>query len=145
MIISTKGRYALRIMLDLAAHPDDGYISLKTISTRQNISMKYLEAIVSMLTKADLLDSMRGKDGGYKLSRAPKDYNIAQIIKLTEGSLAPVACLECGENICERASDCLTLPLWENLEHLIEQYLGSVSLEDVMLGRVKPLDKNSLA
>ena len=91
MIISTKGRYALRIMLDLAAHPDDGYISLKTISTRQNISMKYLEAIVSMLTKADLLDSMRGKDGGYKLSRAPKDYNIAQIIKLTEGSLAPVA------------------------------------------------------
>ena len=145
MIISTKGRYALRIMLDLAAHPDDGYISVKTISTRQNISMKYLEAIVSMLTKADLLDSMRGKDGGYKLSRAPKDYNIAQIIKLTEGSLAPVACLECGENTCERASDCLTLPLWENLEHLIEQYLGSVSLEDVMLGKVKPLDKNSLA
>ena len=126
MIISTKGRYALRIMLDLAAHPDDGYISLKTISTRQNISMKYLEAIVSMLTKADLLDSMRG-------------------IKLTEGSLAPVACLECGENTCERASDCLTLPLWENLEHLIEQYLGSVSLEDVMLGKVKPLNKNSLA
>lgn len=144
MIISTKGRYALRIMLDLAAHPDDGHISLKTISTRQSISMKYLEAIVAMLNKADLLDSMRGKDGGYKLNRAPKDYNIAQIIKLTEGSLAPVACLECGTNTCERAADCLTLPLWENLEYLIEQYLSSVTLEDVMLGRVKPLDKNSL-
>ncbi len=137
MIISTKGRYALRIMLDLAAHPDDGYISLKTISNRQNISMKYLEAIVAMLNKADLLDSMRGKDGGYKLNREPKDYNIAQIIKLTEGSLAPVACLDCGENTCERAGDCLTLPLWQNLEQLIDEYLSAVSLEDVMLGKIK--------
>ena len=132
MIISTKGRYALRIMLDLAEHQEDGFISLKTISQRQDISMKYLESIVALLNKANLLDSMRGKDGGYKLNRPLEQYSVAEIIKLTEGSLAPVACLEKGEGCCQRSNECLTLPLWINLEKLIDQYLSSVTLEDIL-------------
>lgn len=132
MIISTKGRYALRIMLDLAQHQTEGYISLKTISQRQDISMKYLESIVALLNKANLLDSMRGKDGGYKLNRPLNQYSVAEIIKLTEGSLAPVACLDGGENCCKRSTDCLTLPLWINLGKKIEDYLSSVTLEDIL-------------
>lgn len=132
MIISTKGRYALRIMLDLAEHQQDGFISLKTISQRQDISMKYLESIVALLNKANLLDSMRGKDGGYRLNRPLNQYTVSEIIKLTEGSLAPVACLDSAENCCQRSNECLTLPLWVNLEKLIDQYLSSVTLEDIL-------------
>lgn len=132
MIISTKGRYALRVMLDLAQHPEDGYISLKTISARQDISMKYLESIVALLNKAGLLDSMRGKDGGYKLNRPLNAYNLAEIIKLTEGSLAPVSCLDGSENTCKRSGDCLTLPVWIHLAQLIDEYLSSVTLEDLL-------------
>ena len=132
MIISTKGRYALRIMLDLAEHQEDGFISLKTISQRQDISMKYLESIVALLNKANLLDSMRGKDGGYRLNRPLNQYTVSEIIKLTEGSLAPVACLDGEENCCNRSNECLTLPLWVNLEKRIDQYLSSVTLEDIL-------------
>lgn len=132
MMVSTKGRYALRIMLDLAQHTEEGYISLKEIAVRQDISMKYLEAIVSILNKAGFVQSMRGKDGGYKLSRAPSAYNVGEILELTEGSLAPVACMDCGEITCQRAGVCLTLPMWKQLDSLINGYLKSVTLADLL-------------
>ena len=136
MMVSTKGRYALRIMLDLAQHAEEDYISLKEIAVRQSISMKYLEAIVSILNKAGLVQSMRGKDGGYKLSRSPAAYNVGEILELTEGSLAPVACMDCGANACERAEACLTLPMWKQLDGLIDGYLKSITLQDLLDGRV---------
>lgn len=136
MMVSTKGRYALRIMLDLAQHAEEDYISLKEIAVRQSISMKYLEAIVSILNKAGLVQSMRGKDGGYKLSRSPAAYHVGEILELTEGSLAPVACMDCGANACERAEACLTLPMWKQLDGLIDGYLKSITLQDLLDGRV---------
>ena len=136
MMVSTKGRYALRIMLDLAQHAGEGYISLKEIAGRQDISMKYLEAIVSILNKAGFVQSMRGKDGGYQLSRTPSAYPVSEILALTEGSLAPVACMDCGQNACRRADVCLTLPMWKRLDALIDGYLKSVTLSDLLEGRV---------
>ena len=132
MMISTKGRYALRIMLDLSQHIDDGYISLSRISERQKISVKYLEAIVAMLNKAGMVESLRGKEGGYKLTKKPEEYTIASIIKLTEGSIAPVSCLEGETNSCEHAYHCLTLPMWVKLEGIIDEYLKSVTLKDLL-------------
>lgn len=132
MIISTKGRYALRILIDLAQHRDEGYISLKQISERQEISLKYLEMIVSGLNKADIVRSVRGKDGGYMLTRAPEDYTLAEILTISEGSLTPVACKECEDNACGRADRCLTLPVWQNLEKMINDYLSSVTLADLL-------------
>lgn len=136
MMVSTKGRYALRVMLDLCQHQKEGYISLKTIGERQDISVKYLEMIVSILSKSGLVRSMRGKEGGYCLARRPAEYNVGEILTLTEGSLAPVACVECGGDVCQRAEICLTLPLWRRLDGLIDGYLKSVSLEDLLQGRV---------
>lgn len=136
MMISTKGRYALRVMIDLAKQKDSEYISLKGISERQHISMKYLEAIVSVLNKAGFLKSLRGKDGGYKLSRKPSEYTIGEVLKLTEGSLAPVACLEGCDTVCQSSDGCITLPLWQKLDGIIDSYLESVTLEDLLCGRV---------
>lgn len=132
MKVSTKGRYALRVMIDLAQHKDEGFISLKEIATRQEISMKYLEMIVGILNRADFVISLRGKSGGYKLARDAGEYTIGAILKLTEGSMAPVSCLECGANVCERADDCLTLPLWKGLDKVIDDYLESITLEDLI-------------
>jgi Rrf2 family protein len=132
MMISTKGRYALRIMLDLAQHREGGYVSLTKISERQGISVKYLEAIIAMLNKAGMVESQRGKEGGYKLTRKPEGYSAGSIVKLTEGSIAPVACLENGSTPCEHASDCLTLPLWIKLESVVDNYLESVTLQDLL-------------
>lgn len=132
MMISTKGRYALRIMLDLSQHMDDGYISLARISEREGISVKYLEAIVAMLNKAGLVESLRGKEGGYRLTKTPEEYTVASIIKLTEHSIAPVSCLESETNSCERAYHCLTLPMWIKLEGIIDEYLESVTLKDLL-------------
>lgn len=132
MKVSTKGRYALRVMIDLAQHKDEGFISLKEIATRQEISMKYLEMIVGILNRADFVLSLRGKSGGYKLSRNADEYTIGAILKLTEGSMAPVSCLECGANVCERADDCITLPLWKGLDRVIDDYLESITLEDII-------------
>lgn len=137
MMVSTKGRYALRVMLDLSLHDTDDYISLKVIAERQGISMKYLEMVVAMLHKAKMVRSMRGKDGGYQLSRKPSEYTIGSILKLTEGTLAPVACVEDGRPACTRAENCLTLPMWMQLDEIIDQYLESVTLEDLILGRAK--------
>lgn len=136
MMISTKGRYALRIMLDLAQHAGDGYISLSRIAERQEISVKYLEAIVSTLNKAGMVESLRGKEGGYRLTKRPEEYTVGSIIKLTEGSVAPVSCLEDGAGGCARAYQCLTLPMWVKLEGIVEQYLDSVSLTDLLEGKI---------
>ena len=137
MMISTKGRYALRVMIDLARQNKDEFISLKGISERQQISMKYLEAIVAVLNKAGFLQSLRGKDGGYKLAKSPEEYTIGSVLKLTEGSLAPVACLEGGcDMVCQSADGCITLPLWQKLDGIIDSYLESVTLQDLLEGKV---------
>jgi len=132
MLISTKGRYALRVMIDLAEHPSEGYVPLKEIAQRQEISEKYLEAIIKILVKAKLLSGVRGKGGGYKLTRAPEQYTVGSILRLTEDSLAPVACLEAGAAPCARAASCLTLPLWQGLNRVISEYLDGVTLADLL-------------
>lgn len=138
MMVSTKGRYALRVMMDLARHNgEDGFVSLKEVAERQNISMKYLEAIVAMLNKAGLVASKRGKEGGYRLLRTAGEYTVAEILTLTEGSLAPVACMEeTGCTACEQSSLCQTLPLWQKLDSIIEDYLRAVTLEDLLNGNL---------
>lgn len=140
MMISTKGRYALRVMIDLAQNGDENFVSLKDVAERQNISMKYLEMIVSMLNKGNMVRSQRGKTGGYKLAKTPSEYTVGEILKLTEGTLAPVMCLEEGAEACERAKDCVTLPLWKELNHIIDKYLDSVTLDDVINKRVRKLN-----
>lgn len=130
MMISTRGRYALRVMIDLAEHIDEGYIPLQTIAKRQGISEKYLESILAVLSKAGLLDAVRGKGGGYRLSRAAKDYTAFEVLSLTEGTLAPVTCLERGQQ-CENAVNCRTLPLWQGLDQVIAAYLCSYTLADL--------------
>ncbi len=134
MNITTKGRYALRVMLDLAQHPEDGFVSLKTTADRQNISMKYLELIISRLKKAGLVESTRGKEGGYRLTRLPRDYSVLDILSSIEDSLAPVSCLQDGEVLCERATVCQTLPMWKELDGITNRYLASVTLEDLLTG-----------
>ncbi len=132
MLISTKGRYALRVMLSLAEHDPHTYIPLMTIAAEQEISEKYLESIIVILSKAGLVDGVRGKGGGYRLNRPVEAYRIGEILRLTEGSIAPVACLECTPNTCERADSCRTLPMWEKLNFLINHYLDSISLADLL-------------
>ena len=133
MMISTKGRYALRVMIDLAEHNNGSYIPLKDIAARQEISQKYLESIVVILSKAGVLSGLHGKGGGYKLNRAPDQYSVGDILKLTEGSLAPVSCLETGEAPCRRAAECRTLPMWTKLHEIIENYLDSVTIADLLV------------
>lgn len=132
MLISTKGRYALRVMLELASHQRNEIVPLVTIAEKQEISEKYLESILVILSKAGVIDGLRGKGGGYRLNRDPRDYSVGEILRLTEGSLAPVACLDCKPNPCERAAECRTLPLWEKLDTIICNYLDSVSLADLI-------------
>ena len=135
MKISTKGRYALRMMLDLATHQGDGYVALKDIAQRQEISKKYLEQIVPMLGKSNILRTTRGYQGGYRLCRAPEEYTVYEILSVAEGGLAPVACLDQPENTCPRAPDCLTLPVWEGLEKTIRDYLRSITLQTILDGK----------
>lgn len=135
MMVSTKGRYALRVMLDLAQQESGVFISLKSISERQEISMKYLEAIVALLNKAGLLVSQRGKDGGYKLTRRPEEYPVNEILKLTEGTMAPVACLEEGcTSDCAHSANCLTRPMWMRLDAIIDEYLSGITIQDLLDG-----------
>ena len=123
MKISTKGRYALRLLLDIAQNQQDGFVSLKEIAERQEVSKKYLEQIIPLLSRAELLQTSRGYQGGYRLCRAPEDYTVYEILSVAEGGLAPVACLDQPENTCSRAPECLTLPVWEGLEKTIRDYL----------------------
>ena len=136
MNVTSKGRYALRVMLDLAQHPEDGFVSLKTVADRQGISIKYLEMIVSCLKKAELLDSTRGKEGGYRLNRSPGDYRVGEILRSLEDSLAPVSCIrEDGSVACDQANACMTLPMWKELDDLTNAYLDGITLEDLITGR----------
>ncbi len=134
MNVTSKGRYALRIMIDLAQHQDEGYISLKTISERTELSMKYLEMIVGNLKKAELVESTRGKEGGYKLSKTPEEYSIGEILNCIEDNLAPVACIKAGSINCEKSAACLTVPMWKELDDITNAYLATVSLRDLLTG-----------
>lgn len=132
MKISTKGRYALRMLLDLAEHKNDGYIALKDIASRQGISKKYLEQIIPVINKADILRTNRGFQGGYMLANSPEIYTVGQILRLTEGSLSPVVCLDREPNRCPRCEDCLTLPVWQGLNRVIAEYLDGITLQDIL-------------
>ena len=132
MKISTKGRYAIRMLLDLAEHQQDGYVALKEIAKRQEISKKYLEQIVPILNKSGLLQTNRGSQGGYRLSKKPEQYTVGEILRLTEGSLAPVACLDQPENLCPRRASCATLFVWQGLYRTIEEYLDGITLQDII-------------
>ncbi len=132
MKISTKGRYAIRVMLDLAEHDNGEFIPLMDIANRQEISEKYLEAIVSVLSKKGFLLSLRGKGGGYKLAKRPEYYTIGSILKTTEGPLAPVACLENVPNTCPRVAECKTIHMWENFAKLVDDYFEGITLADLM-------------
>ena len=133
-MISTKGRYAIRVMIDLAGNDSGKNVPLKEIAERQGISMKYLEMIVSSLKKAELVESTRGKEGGYRLSRSPADYSVGEILRCLEDNLAPVSCIKDGEIQCDKASACITLPMWKELDDLTNAYLDGVSLQDLLTG-----------
>ena len=132
MRISTKGRYALRMLLDLSEHQYDGYIALKDIAARQKISKKYLEQIVPILNKSDILNTNRGYQGGYKLAKTPDKYTVGQILTLTEGNLSPIACLDHEPIECPRSGDCPTLPIWKGLKEVICNYLYGITLQDIL-------------
>ena len=132
MKISAKGRYALRLMIDLAEHNTGEFITLKDVSARQEISMKYLEQIITPLSRAGLLKSIRGPQGGYRLTKEPKAYTVGEIIRVMEGKLAPIACLEQDENECSRSEECATIDFWKGLYDVINQYVDSVTLEDLV-------------
>ena len=136
MLVSTRGRYAIRIILELASGKNDERVSLSELSEKQDISLKYAEAIVSLLVKAELLEGQRGKSGGYRLLKPASKIMVGDILKLTEESLAPVSCLDCKPNECPKAASCKTLPMWEHLNTLISDYLFSVSIEDLNNGEV---------
>ena len=132
MKISTRGRYSLRVMIDLAEHDGSGYIPLKDIVARQEVSQKYLESLMTELSKAGLVEGVHGKGGGYKLNRAPDQYKVGEILRVTEGDLAPIACLEQNATPCARSAECRTLPMWQKLNDIVNDYLDSVSLADLM-------------
>lgn len=137
MKISTKGRYALRLLVDLAEHRDEGFVALKDVAKRQDISKKYLEQIVSVLNRPGILKTNRGYQGGYQLARAPEKYTVGDILRITEGGLAPVACLDQEENLCERSSFCATLFIWEGLYKTVNEYLDSITLQDILDNKSK--------
>ena len=132
MLVSTKGRYALRVMIDLAEHQADGFIPLKVIAERQEISEKYLENIIKLLVRAKLLTGVRGKGGGYRLAKAPEQYTVESILRITEDSMAPVSCLDANADACSRSAECRTLPMWRGLDKLITEYIENITLADLM-------------
>lgn len=132
MMISTRGRYALRVMIDLAEHQKDGYTPMKDVAKRQSVSLGYMEKILPVLVKNGIVEGLQGKTGGYRLIRKPEEYTLGEILRLTEGSLAPVACLECGATPCDKATDCRTLPVWTELDRRINEYLDSVTVSDLL-------------
>lgn len=141
MKISTKGRYALRMMIDIAEHQQEGVVALKDIALRQEVSQKYLEQIVHILCKNGFLSSSRGVKGGYRLTKAPAAYTVGDILRVTEGNLAPVACLEPDVNPCERYAECYTVYIWEGLKQVVDRYFDSITIQDV-LDRKNMIQKN---
>lgn len=132
MMISTKGRYALRVMIDLAEHASDSYIPMKEVAARQNISLKYLERIMPALSKNNLVDGVHGKGGGYRLNRSPQEYTVGEILRLTEGELAPVSCLECDTTPCNRKDHCKTLPMWADFYAMTNDYFDKITIADFL-------------
>lgn len=132
MMISTRGRYALRVLVDLAEHQKDGYITLQESADRQEISEKYLESIVKDLVRAKYLTGLRGKGGGYRLARPAEEINVLDVLTLMEGTMVPVACLQPGSDACPRAASCRTIPIWEGLEKTISEYLSAYTVKDLM-------------
>lgn len=131
-MISTRGRYALRVMIDLAEHGDEGYIPMKEVAQRQGISLKYLEQIMPALSRSGLVEGVHGKGGGYRLSRPPESYTAGEILRLAEGDLAPVACLACDAEPCERMEHCKTIALWRGYYDLTQAYFDRFTLADLM-------------
>ena len=131
MIVSTKGRYALRVMVELAQHQGDGYVPLNVIAERQDISEKYLESILKVLVQDKLLTGLRGRGGGYRLTKDPADYTAGEILRAIEGSVAPIPCLGSETNECPMSEQCFTLPFWAGLDEVINQYIDSVTLEQL--------------
>lgn len=132
MKISTKGRYALRMLIDLAMHSEEGYIALKDIAERQNISKKYLEQIVPILNRSDLLRTNRGNQGGYALAKEPGKYTVGEILRLTEGNFAPVPCVGKNPEKCVRCSECPTLPIWQGFYKVVTEYFDGITLQDIL-------------
>lgn len=132
MMISTRGRYALRVMIELAETAGEGYVPMKAVAERQGVSLKYIEQILPVLVKNGYVIGVHGKGGGYRLAKDPMDYKIGDILRLTEGELTPVACLECGKGGCERAENCRTLPMWAGFQRLVNDYFDGITLADLM-------------
>ena len=132
MIVSTKGRYALRVMIDLAENQNEAYIPMKDVATRQHISLKYIEKIMPVLSKNHLVEGVHGKGGGYRLTRQPSGYTVGEILRLTEGDMAPVACLECDAIPCDKTQHCRTLPMWTDFYKLINEYFDGITIADLM-------------
>ena len=132
MNVTSKGRYALRMMLDLAQNQGDGYVALRDIAARQEISKKYLEQIIPLLNRVGLLQTTRGVQGGYRLTRRPEEYTVLDILEVTETGLSAVACLEKDAAKCPRSADCMTLPVWQGLDKIIRDYLGGITLQDIL-------------
>lgn len=132
MMISTRARYALRVMIDLAEHCGEGYIPMKDVAARQEISLKYLEKILPVLTKKDMIEGIHGKGGGYRLTRGAAEYRVGEIIRITEGDLAPVACLNCEATPCGRTADCRTFPMWKKFYEMVNEYFDGITIADLM-------------
>ncbi len=132
MIVSTRGRYALRIMIDIAENGGGKYIPMKEVAERQNLSLKYLERILPVLTKNELLEGVQGKGGGYRLCREPENIKVGEVLRLTEGDLAPVTCLECGSEPCGRMSECRTVDMWNGFYAMLNQYFDGITIADLM-------------
>ncbi|MBQ8526162.1 MAG: Rrf2 family transcriptional regulator [Clostridia bacterium] len=132
MMISTRGRYALRVLMDLAENADKGYIPMKSVAERQELSLKYIERIMPILSKNKLVEGIHGKGGGYRLVKEPSEYRVGDILRLTEGNLAPVACLECDAKPCQKADKCRTLPMWREFHNMANNYFDGITIEDLM-------------
>ena len=131
-MISTRGRYALRVMIDIAEHSGGDFVPMKEVAARQEISLKYIERIMPLLTKENLVEGQHGKGGGYRLCRPPEDYPVGEILRATEGGLAPVACLECEAKPCSRAAECRTLPMWQKYYAMTNEFFDGISVADLM-------------
>lgn len=136
MLVSTRGRYALRVMIDLAEHCGGEYVPMKAVAERQKLSLKYIERIMPVLAKNKLVEGVHGKGGGYRLTRNPTKYKIGEILRLTEGDLAPVSCLECNAEQCDRAAECKTLPMWKSFHDMANKFFDSITLEDLIKGNL---------
>lgn len=134
MMISTRGRYALRVLIDLAEHQNGRHMPMKEVASRQDISLNYIERIMPILTKAKLVEGIHGKGGGYRLTKAPEQYRVGEILRLTEGDLAPVACIGCEAEECSRIDQCRTYSMWDKFYAITNEYFDSITLADLMKG-----------